>query len=127
VKLDIDYIKRILSELEDSDDWLVVGPDDADTACSDVQKRVYHFLLMEDAGLVVCLRPAEDRRSLTNEAFRMTFQGHEYLATIRDEGIWADTKNLVRETGGNASLEIIKAIAVGLLRKKISQHTDIQL
>ncbi|WP_417279242.1 DUF2513 domain-containing protein [Celeribacter sp.] len=57
----------------------------------------------------------------------VTFEGHDYLDAIRDEGIWSKTKNAVAETGGSASIEIVKALAVGFLKKKISQHTGMEL
>ena len=81
-------------------------------------KERYHLELAGDFGLVT---------AVGRGTFRLTAQGHDYLDAIRDEGIWQTTKNAVAETGGNATLEIVKTLAVGLLKKKISQHTGIDL
>ncbi len=59
--------------------------------------------------------------------FRITPLGHDYLDAVRDEGIWAQTKKAVADTGGNATIEIVKALATGFLKKKISQQTGIEI
>jgi len=81
-------------------------------------KESYHLELAGDFGFVT---------AVGRGTFRLTAQGHDYLDAIRDEGIWEKTKVVVSETGGNATLEIMKALAIGFLKKKISQHTDIDL
>jgi len=57
----------------------------------------------------------------------MTSQGHDYLDAIRNDGIWQRTKEAVAETGGSAALEIIKAVALGLVKQKLEKHTGIEL
>lgn len=74
---------------------------------------------MDDLGLV-----SLDTR---HHWYRMTASGHDYLDAIRDEGIWKRTTAAVTETGGSASVEILKALATGFLKKKISRHTGIEL
>lgn len=64
---------------------------------------------------------------IDQHAFRLTSQGHDYLDAIRDQGIWAKTKDVVAKTGGSATLEIVKALATGLLKKQISERTGIDL
>jgi DNA-binding PadR family transcriptional regulator len=84
----------------------------------DNTRRHYHFMLLEDAGLV---------RETGSGYYRLTAQGHDFLDAIRDEGIWARTKDAVQKTGGNVTLEILKTLATALLKKKVSQHTGIEL
>lgn len=57
---------------------------------------------------------------------RLTWEGHDFLDTIRDDEVWAATKDGVKKAGG-FSLELMKALAKGLLRKKIEHHTGIEL
>lgn len=73
---------------------------------------------MRGAGLVT---------RYSKNAFHITNEGHDFLEAIRDEGLWQKTKDTVSKTGGNATLEIVKALAIGFLKKKIAQHTDIDL
>ena len=98
----------------------------------------YHIELLADAGFVVKSSEHIDppgrggsirhgRRIVRSFALRVTNSGHDFLDAIRDDGIWNKTKQAVAETGGSATLEIIKSLATGFLKKKIEQHTDIAL
>jgi hypothetical protein len=64
---------------------------------------------------------------LAPKTFELTWLGHDYLDAVRDEGIWHKTKKAVSETGGSATLEIVKALALGFVKKKIAQHTGIEI
>ena len=80
----------------------------------------YHLILMQDAGLI-------EGREVNIGLFRITNSGHDYLDAIRDSGIWSKTKQVVAETGGSASLDIVKSLAIGFLKTKIEKHTGIAL
>ena len=117
MKRDNDYLRKLLFEIEGGDDYLMhiiqvlgMSPEE--------QKRLYHAQLLCDAGYVV---------QINETGYRLSSQGHDFIEAIRDEGIWHQTKRKVAETGGNASIEMIKTIAIGLLKKKISKHTGIAL
>ena len=56
----------------------------------------------------------------------MTWKGYEYLDTIRDPEIWSKTKDGARRAGG-FSMEIFAALAKGLIKKKIKDHTGVEL
>lgn len=80
----------------------------------------YQLWLMAQSGWI-------EPHSSDVRYFRISPIGHDYLDAIRDEGIWKRTKEAVRETGGSATLEIVKSLATGFLKQKISQHTRIEL
>lgn len=44
-------------------------------------------------------------------ALNVTWAGHEFLDTARNETVWTRTKELVKEKGGSASFEVVKALA----------------
>ncbi len=117
MKRDDDYIRQLLVEFEGQPDWLIVIAEHLSMSPED-RSRQYHTLLLCDAGLVA---------PVGRSTYRLTAGGHDYLDAIRNEGIWAKTKEIVAETGGSATLEIIKSLALGLLKKKVSQHTGIEL
>lgn len=76
----------------------------------------YHVKIMHQAGLV----EAVDRShhgGLIWEPTSLTWEGHEFLDNIRNETVWAKTKSIVKDKGGSASLEIIKALVV-----KVATH-----
>lgn len=91
---------------------------DSNPLFDEEEKDRYHMLLLADQGLV---------RQLDENSFRLTNAGHDFLEAIRDEGIWHRTKQVVAETGGNATLDIVKQVAVSFLKKKIKDHTGIDV
>jgi len=117
MKRDDDFLRSVLFEFEEKKDWVFLLREHM--SMSDEERRFqYHVLLAADAGLVA---------PVTESSYRLTNAGHDYLDAVRDEGIWETTKKHVAETGGNATLEIVKQLAVGALKKKISEHTGIEL
>ena len=96
----------------------------------------YHIEKLDDAGLVKLWnhprRNANPNRGSVSisrsgsNQFEVTFAGHEYLASVKDEGIWDRTKQAVAETGGSATLEITKTLAIAFLKKKLEDLTNLQ-
>ncbi len=117
MKRDDDYIRELLLEFEAHDDWLVLAPQTLNPTPEE-RSRQYHIMLLADAGFAT---------NVGQETYRLTKAGHDYLDAVRDEGIWAKTKAAVAETGGNATLEIVKKVALGFVKKKIEQHTGLEL
>lgn len=56
----------------------------------------------------------------------LTWEGHNFLDSARDEGIWREAKEDATKAGG-ISLELIGALAKGLIKKKIEQHTGVEI
>jgi DNA-binding transcriptional ArsR family regulator len=72
-----------------------------------------HLILLFDAGLL----RAEPVRSSTSDRiikvipFDLTWQGHEFLAKIREEGIWRRVKATIGEKGIPMSIEMVSTVA----------------
>ncbi|WP_337267874.1 DUF2513 domain-containing protein [Oryzifoliimicrobium ureilyticus] len=116
MKRDDEFIRKILLDLEDSAEisilaGLEVGPDE------DEEKLFYHLQLLCDAGLMV-----EMQRSV----FRMTNQGHDFVAAVRTEGIWNKTKAGASQLGG-VTLGILKDIAVSYLKQEAKKTLGLDL
>ncbi|KIC40124.1 hypothetical protein RA27_14925 [Ruegeria sp. ANG-R] len=58
--------------------------------------------------------------------YKITWAGHDYLDSVRDKGIWEKTKRALVETGGSASLEVVKILAIGFAKTKLSKHTGVE-
>ena len=52
---------------------------------------------------------------------RMTSSGHDYLDSVRDPKIWQDIKNGLAKAGGSASLAIVQATAVAVLKLSLAK------
>ena len=87
--------------------------------------------LLADAGFLTFSEDSSNPNltpdEISEKYVRITNAGHDYLDAVRNEGIWKRTKGAVIEQGGNATLEIVKALATGFLRKQIEERTGIKL
>ena len=72
---------------------------------------VEHVKLLLDAGYI----EAKDAgTSMEGDDFliqRITNAGHDYLDSVRDETVWAKTKEHLKKVGGGAALDTVKAVA----------------
>ncbi len=56
----------------------------------------------------------------------LTPAGHDFIDSVRDPETWAKTKKEAAGAGG-FTLDLLKEIAKGLIKKKIENHTGIKL
>jgi len=47
--------------------------------------------------------------------FNLTFKGHDFLLSIKDEKTWMKTATVIAKKGGEITFELIKSIAVSFL------------
>lgn len=117
MKRDDDYLRELLMEIESHEHCLFLVIRTMGRG-SPQEEKWFHAQLLCDQGYLF---------QESDSAYRLTAQGCEFLDSIRDEGVWSKTKQAVAETGGNATLEITKNLASGFLKKKIADHTGIDL
>lgn len=115
MKRDNDYIRQLLFEMEGAEDFCFDAADGVPEEHLD--KRLYHLKLLMDAGFVTYAG---------KYTHRLTNSGHDLLEALRDEGIWQKTKAAVAETGGSATLDIIKQVAIGFIKKQLHERTGFE-
>jgi len=79
----------------------------------------YHALLLGEAGLAV----VSDVTSMGNKSpeaiiLRLTWSGHEFLDSARENQIWNQAKDTISKIGG-ASIQIWVALLTELIKKKL--------
>lgn len=109
-------IRELLFEAQASDQPYLLAlrtlaPSEADL------KRNMHATWLSDAGFF-----QEEREGL----FRITNQGHDYLAAIRDDGVWQKTK-AAASTAGGVGLGVLKDIAVAYVKQELSNRQGLTL
>jgi hypothetical protein len=77
----------------------------------------YHIMLLSEAGLVVAIN-ASSMQDIQWIPQRLTWQGHEFLDSARDNTIWSKAKEIMAKTGGFA-FEVAKPLLVDLLKQQI--------
>ena len=116
MKRDDDFIRQLLLECEQSDDIHLVARLRLNPS-NDELKRYHHIKLLCDAGYFT---------PVGKHVYRMTNQGYDYLEAIKNETVWAKTKEEVTKLGG-ATLDMIKDIAVALLKRELAEKFGISL
>jgi hypothetical protein len=49
----------------------------------------------------------------------LTMAGHDWLASIRSESVWAETKGLAKTKGLDLTFDLVKAIAIAFLKSHL--------
>lgn len=120
MKLDKELVREILLSVEaceqTPDSWI-----DLEIEGYGDQEISYHVLLLHEAGFL----KAQDLSSLADFDWRpkrLTYRGHDFLDTVRDNEVWQRTKDGA-EKAGVASLglllEIGKAYGKEILKEKL--------
>lgn len=127
MKRDPDLEREILLAIEAYDPQTDSEIDLASFGGHSDRQASYQVMLLDEAGLIKADEiPDADGTTFWWVPERLTIAGHEYLDTIRDEEIWRRTKEGAR-TVGSFSLDALGALARGLVREKIRQHTGIEV
>ena len=77
----------------------------------------YHLWLLVDAGLLFSPSVNDGHMSSgqyypTAFAFALTWEGHEYLDTIRNQNVWKKIESSLLKNGSGLSFEILKQLGV---------------
>jgi hypothetical protein len=81
------------------------------------ERAMYHVRLMIDAGFIVAL----DGTTTDGEFYQdlsLTWYGHEFLETVRDQEVWAKTKDGAKRVG-SWSVGVIGDIAKAVITAKL--------
>lgn len=111
MKRDMDVIRRILLEIEASE-----------TPYLNYNERedVQHAVLLHDAGFIVGTSHRADAHGvilITVE--RLTWSGHEFLQSIRDDSLWSKAKEKVVMPGASWTVEVLKEWAKYEIKSKL--------
>lgn len=102
-KRDVDFSLQVLRDLEASPDWVVLHAIHL-TSSEEDRARYAHLQLLRDAGLV------QELGSRYGGSWRITNDGHDFLAYTREPKRWEAIKAMAVAAGG-ATLREMLAIA----------------
>ncbi|MFZ1726264.1 MAG: DUF2513 domain-containing protein [Albidovulum sp.] len=142
MRRDLEFIREFLLQCEEENDFQFVHTEIMFNDAKKIEvlprgwdwKKQYHYELLKDAAFVVELngefptpRRYEEDSVIAVRKFRISNAGHDYLDAIRSDGIWEKTKDVVAKEGGNATLELVKSLAMSFARKQIEDRTGLKL
>ncbi len=118
MKRDWDTIREILLRVEDLEPGKVLTLEDFYNGRH--YEIGHHVELLNEAGLILASIPGP-RSNFPTEFYvdRLTWDGHDLLESVRDASIWKQTRATIAEQGGGMTFEIVKQMAVGLIKNQI--------
>lgn len=127
---DMDLIRDLLLRLESlpgsASGLHSLAPGEGDLALEGYSAAAirYHCDLLIEAGMIKLLGPMGC--SVKYPFDRLTWAGHDFLDAVREPVVWAKTKQGAEAVGG-FSIDLLKDLAKGFLRKQIKELTGVQL
>lgn len=124
---DMDFVRNILLTIEGRNTPTSLGDLLGDNASqADYEKTAEHLrLLIDEAGLLSGT-PVHTLAGKNWINIHLTWEGHDFLDSVRDERTWAKTKTGALAAGG-WTLDILKDLAKGFVKKQIEEQTGIKL
>lgn len=115
MKRDMGLVRRILMEVADSREPLSAELFTDDR--HDFQEVAYHFKIMGEAGLLnATLLPGDDG-FYAAMATSLTWEGQDFLSAVSNQGVWKKVSMAIAKRTGDATFDVVKALAVGELGK----------
>ena len=117
MKRDMNTIRDILLKIEETPrerlDFL-----EPPTGCS-YTKMTEHLIMLDDAGFIEgqLIVEFQARRYLVH---KITWDGHDYLETIRNTEVWNQVQEKLKPVGGDFAFEVVKELAITVGRSLIS-------
>ncbi len=108
MKRDYELIRKILLEVEANNGQCLVYSNLHET---------YQCAIMKDAGLLDGLIH-ENADAFVS---RLTWDGHDFLDSIREETVWKKIKKEIGDKAGQVPFEILKDLAISASRAFLSQ------
>jgi len=117
MKRDMDLIREILFEIESRK---LVYPRSHEVILEGYKRSdiSYHVLIMQEAGLLRAIE-VSTADELVLHPSRLTWEGHEFLEAIKDDGIWNQAKDVVLEKGGGLVFDVLQAVLVQIIKNAV--------
>ena len=116
MKRDMDLSRKILLSMESDDNFF--GSGNISIPKFDNEVVSYHIKLLRDAGLIEAI-DASSSSGFNWIPTSLTWEGHEFIDTARNEGIWNKAKNLMLKETGGMSISILKSLLTQLATKAV--------
>jgi hypothetical protein len=128
MKRDMEYVRELLLKVEVAPDVIAQssGLLPARWTADDKLKLNYHLgMLIEETGFVTGI-PAHTMAEPSWLRLQLTWQGHEFIETVRDPEVWKRTKEGASKAG-NFGLEFVIEIAKAYGKHVAKERLGIEL
>ena len=119
VKRNMDLIRILLLKIDENPEFngsrTYYGFPNADLGNNDYSQNeiAYHLNLLIEAGLI-----DGEADPINPPAFRrLTWAGHDFVDSVRNETVWKKAKDIIISKGGSFTMKILSEIISGLLKQ----------
>lgn len=112
MKRDMELVRKILFNLEDDEETFRWKPIIIDGF--EVNTIAHHLKIMDEANLIEAKQTVSTKDRHIWMAKDLTWNGHEFLDSIRNDKVWNKTKKAIKSKGfelGNVPIDILKECA----------------
>ena len=113
MKRDMELVRKMLLEIEGTRTGSVYDTSTSKLSAWSQDALDEHLLLLHQAGFVTNYQASGEGGMCT----ALSWQGHDFLDTIRSEPVWRETKRRLGEKGITASIEVIKSLAESVAKQ----------
>lgn len=125
MKREMDLIRDLLLRIEadDSFNGSGYGRVTLEESIYSQAQILYHMKLLADSDYIDVVHWLAHGEPFIRG---LTSAGHDFLDAVRDPEVWAKTKTGAAAAGG-FTLELVRDLAKGFLRKQIEEYTGVKL
>lgn len=111
MKRDMDLVRNILRAVEEKGD--LHDCIDLEIAGHSKEEVLYHVRLLREAGLLE-VADLSGLWELHLSPKRLTWSGHDFLDAAKNDTVWNNAKEIVKDKGGSIPFEVLKALLIKL-------------
>lgn len=120
VQRDMDLVRSIMLAIEDTTAPIDLNDLRKTLGDPDEAKLVQHIRLLSDEAGYIQGVPAHSNSGYNWLAMDLTWNGHEFLESIRDPEIWRQTKAGAK-SAGSFSIKVIADIAKAIIKDRVDK------
>ena len=118
---DMDLVKKMLLAIEKKQPSDLRN-EDLEIEGYSHQKISYHVKMMAEAGLVEAIDFSNNTTGIDWRSISLTWEGHVFLGTSKDEKQWKKTKQIINRNGLSISVEVLKTLISKLMTDGVLEN-----
>ncbi len=115
MKRDMELVRKMILAVEDSPTGY--APDDLRIDGYTDDQLAYHAYLAIEGGLAKgAITTHMGSSSPSGQIVSLTWEGHDFAATAREDSRWRRAMRIIQEKGAGATIDIVKDVLLRLTR-----------
>lgn len=118
MKRDMDIVRELLAvvECQAAGDHINGIPKIGEASAETVAE---HVRIMKDANLLYADVMGSAEQGYAILIFGLTWKGHDFLESIRNDSVWKKVKGKILGVGGGMTIDLVKELATSYLREML--------